>query len=69
MQAVIAKFIFNKNGCSIPVCTERKATGLFVLASFLFATMERVGKLLSLLVDILHVSVLFAKIFLADTIP
>ena len=29
---------------------------------------ERVGKLLSLLVDISHVSVLFAKIFLADTI-
>ena len=35
MQAVIAKFIFNKNGGSIPVCTERKATGLFVLANFL----------------------------------
>ena len=24
----------NKNGGSIPVCTERKATGLFVLTSF-----------------------------------
>ena len=32
--------ILNKNGGSIPVCTERKATGLFVLASFLFATMN-----------------------------
>ena len=39
MQAVIAQYIFNKNGDSIPVCTQRKATGLFVLASFLFATM------------------------------
>ena len=35
MQAVIAKYIFNKNGGSIPVCTERKATGLFVLVDFL----------------------------------
>ena len=35
MQAVIAKYFFNKNGGSIPVCTERKATGLFVLTSFL----------------------------------
>ena len=34
MQAVIALNIFNKNGGSIPVCTERKATGLFVLTSF-----------------------------------
>ena len=40
MQAVIAQYIFNKNGGSIPDCTERKATGLFVLASFLFATMS-----------------------------
>ena len=39
MQAVIAQYIFNENGGSIPVCTDRKATGLFVLASFLFATM------------------------------
>ena len=35
MQAVIALYIFNKNGGSIPVCTERKATGQFVLADFL----------------------------------
>ena len=35
MQAVIKKYIFDKNGGSIPVCTERKATGLFVLTSFL----------------------------------
>ena len=43
MQAVIAYFILNKNGASIPVCTERKATGLFVLASFLFCDNEVVG--------------------------
>ena len=39
MQAVIAKYIFNKNGGSIPVCTERKATGLYVLVCFRSATM------------------------------
>ena len=39
MQAVIAKYFFNKNGGSIPVCTERKATGEYVLACFLSATM------------------------------
>ena len=40
MQAVIAENICNKNGGSIPVCTERKATGEYVLACFLFATMD-----------------------------
>ena len=40
MQAVIAFNICNKNGGSIPVCTERKATGEYVLACFLFATMR-----------------------------
>ena len=40
MQAVIAFNICNKNGGSIPVCTERKATGEYVLACFLFVTMR-----------------------------
>ena len=40
MQAVIAENIFNKNGGSIPVCTERKATGKYVLECFLSATMH-----------------------------
>ena len=29
------------------MCTERKATGLFVLASFLFATMRKMSQNLS----------------------
>ena len=33
------EYIFHKNGGSIPVCTERKATGEYVLACFMFATM------------------------------
>ena len=41
MQAVIAYYIFNKKGGSIPVCTDRKATGLYVLACFLSATMSQ----------------------------
>ena len=29
MQAVNAQYILNENGGSIPVCTERKATGSY----------------------------------------
>ena len=44
MLAVIALYIFNKNGGSIPVCTERKATGEYVLACFLSATMQNTAE-------------------------
>ena len=49
MQAMVAKFILNKNGGSIPVCTERKATGLFVLTNFLCDNDTKVRKHLMIL--------------------
>ena len=46
------------------------ASGMVIYFLGIFFTMlNELEKILNLLVDILHVSVLFAKIFLADTLP
>ena len=45
-------------------------SGMVICFLGIFITMlNELEKFLNLLVDILHASVLFAKIFLADTIP